>query len=480
MELVSIFNTMRLHIVNMAILLCISFPYAKTYRIQPPDGLTDAAASHLQPGDTLYLEGGNYTPKASFWFSGSGTAAAPIVIRGDSLQPTVIDGSGTADENPTSVVGIGGGASYVILEYLEVENSQLQGILVWHGSHITIQHCTVHHSKQHGIGIWGDATLASWYNDFLVADNIVYDNSQINNPTGQMINAWAVGIAAHQVSGARFLRNHVYHNFGEGINQFLCKNGEVSHNVVNDNFSMNIYTDNDSNMLYDGNFVYNTGTTDTYRNGVPAYGIGLARETLDGGTLPLQDLVYRNNIVIGGYIPFHYGNYQHAGGLQNVLIENNLFVDGIESVVNIDPDDGHHNIQFMHNLVYKRKQSATKNLTSGTDIAAIVWTENAFFPQIPLGTSGSGNATFTPSFTSTVDTIAASWAPPAGADICNFAGSFPFPTMDYHLDLRQERRDLGPILCSDPAARNLRPMSHLNAAEIIGKGQLFDLLGRRE
>jgi len=83
--------------------------------IDAPWATLAGAMSRLQPGQTLWVRGGRYVGGETDW-TASGTAAAPITIRGYPGEQPVFDGNGTDDK----FLWLHGGASFIVLRDVRV------------------------------------------------------------------------------------------------------------------------------------------------------------------------------------------------------------------------------------------------------------------------------------------------------------------------------------------------------------------------
>jgi hypothetical protein len=121
-----------------------------------------------------------------------------------------------------------------------------------------------------------------------------------------------------------FRDNYVYENYGEGIDCIVSDNCTISTNKLWDNKGSNIYLDNAQYALVDRNYVYNTGDSEYFRDGVASPGITVANETYSVQN-PATNLTITNNIVQRTGVGFVYYNSQYGGGMHYTLIANNTF-----------------------------------------------------------------------------------------------------------------------------------------------------------
>ncbi|NJN49696.1 MAG: hypothetical protein HC805_07950, partial [Alkalinema sp. RL_2_19] len=83
-----------------------------------------------------------------------------------------------------------------------------------------------------------------------------------------------------------------------------------------------------------------------------AEGIQLANESYRDAN-PLWNNIIRNNVVVGGYDLFAYGDFDEGGGLKNTFVLNNTFYANAttDTLLEIDPDV-HDNSYFFNNIFY--------------------------------------------------------------------------------------------------------------------------------
>lgn len=315
----------------------------------------------MRSGDTLEIAAGTYALTQGIWVSVSGTATKPVVIRGSSMGQAILDGSKLTGK--TAVIGIGG--SYIVVENLEVRNGPSAGISIWETQNVTIQNCHSHHHQGAGAGAWSEGFMMK---GLVFRNNVIHDNVQ-SNSAHLPGSRWATGLGVQFGDGVVFEGNSVYHNHGEGLVQYLSRNGIVRNNRAHDNYSVEIYLDNASNTLLEGNFIYQTGTSDTYRFGVPASAIQLATEDYGIDTIPLANILVQNNIVVGSRYGLLYGDYEVNRGVQGLIVRNNTFVSAVEKIAEIQYSSMNSGIEFSNNILngnYSQNQAKWINNSTGT------------------------------------------------------------------------------------------------------------------
>jgi len=280
-------------------------------------------------------------------------------------EEVVIDASG-------SDRGIVVSGYHVDIRDLTVENSRWWGIEV-QGSYVTVNHVTVHGSQ--GAAVYFHTMRPDALHDDALLNSRIYDNVLSNVGHDFNGNAWdsAVGTwggpenyLAHDV---RFEGNEIYHNQGEGVDCYVVSGCVVKYNRVHDNFSVNIYSDNATNVSFYCNFSYSNGDSIFFRHNKPASGIQLADEIADH---PSKSISILANLVSGTYQPLRYGNYGHPTGLHDVEIAENTFapVPGAPAIV-LDPGN-HSASKIVRNVLLGPVWGATQGVVAeqNTSVAA--------------------------------------------------------------------------------------------------------------
>lgn len=216
----------------------------------------------LLPGDTLQIIG---TLTSAITFSKSGTATAPITLRGGK-----IDGP-HGSQNALLVTG-----SNLIVEHLEVTGGASFGIRV--------------------------GTSTSTPNNIKIRDFQVHDTVWENRSGSQCIGGsggWGrgltIGITAYNIE---IYDGKIYNNCGEGL-AFTQTHDVFAHDVITyDNFSRNIYIGNSYNITLDRITSY-CANPNFFRDGDPAKGMGLAIETTNYSIVgnQLHDITIQNSTI---------------------------------------------------------------------------------------------------------------------------------------------------------------------------------------
>jgi serralysin len=290
--------------------------------------------SVLKAGDDLLVRGGTYRESVRI-VNKHGTASAPIHIRAHPKEKPVIDGTGTT-ANGLVIITL---SSQIRLDGFEVRNGPKSGILLYDVQDVKVRGNDVHHHFRFGIhAVTDDAKKRGTTRRIVIEGNKVHHNVQ-QNANGRA-RLWMQGIGTFRAAEVEIRDNDVYENFGEGIDAVMSDKVTIAGNTVSDNFSANIYLDNATNAVVDGNKVI-TGQAARpetyYRDGRPAPSIFAANEHYDERN-PLRNITITNNTTIGGKYGFGYGNFQRGGGLHRTRIANNTFNGATDRVLYIEPD----------------------------------------------------------------------------------------------------------------------------------------------
>jgi hypothetical protein len=298
------------------------------------------AAEMARPGDTIYIRSGIY--HEAIFISNGGTASYPIRYQAFPGEKPVIDGEGNLPPWSEALFTLYEEAEYVEISGLEIRNSTYNGVLSW-GSHVLLDNLYVHHTQSTGILAIGN---------YSVIQNCRVYRSNMNNEYGVLPSNWGAGIEIVGIDGTitqnGVIRNcTAWENWGEGINIHNTNNVTVEDNIVHDSFSTNIYISDATNALVQRNFVYTDPASYFFGYGAQV-GIMMGDETYSP---PTQDITIINNIAYGNRQNFYWWKGSQGGGLVNVLIANNAFVNSVDnSGVKINQGN-HMNSRFINNII---------------------------------------------------------------------------------------------------------------------------------
>ncbi|MBD2744797.1 right-handed parallel beta-helix repeat-containing protein [Coleofasciculus sp. FACHB-1120] len=321
------------------------------------------AAYKAKPGDTVYVRGGTYSFTKEQYIGSIGTSSNPIRYQSYPGEKAILDGSKTPSN--TNIVNLAG--AYNIFKGFEVKNSKFTGIVSWGGNNLQILNNTIYNSYRNGIFVGYDKDMTTASN-IRIDGNTVYLNC-LANKSRTLSGGWDQGIASGRASNITISNNHVYQNYGEGIDFILTKGGVASKNKVHDNYSVNLYLDNATDITVERNHIYTTNNTNFYRDGKPASGIQAANEYYDFSN-PVNNIKIRNNIVTGGNTGFAYfSTYGRGGGLKNFVIANNTFYKATRAILLIHSDPGHTNNLIANNIFYQTGSVAMTEIPAKTGLA---------------------------------------------------------------------------------------------------------------
>ena len=268
-----------------------------------PFATIDAALAGLQRGDTVWLATGTYDEVVNISkLPGTGTTT----FRAAAGATPVIDGtSGSASAGfvvQTSVPD-------VTFEDLTIQNalSGALGIQFYYADGGQVIHCVTKNMS-------GNAVTFYYSNQGTVSGSTCQGN-----------------IAGRKTTGTVVENNEVYGSSAEGVGLYDGSTGcTVAHNVIHDNFSVNLYLDSISHSTFDGNLIYETDP------GNDLEGIEISDEG-HYSDLPAPVNSYNtivNNVVVGhdlGIVFWYSGEWStqalnDESGLRYDVISNNTLV----------------------------------------------------------------------------------------------------------------------------------------------------------
>lgn len=283
-------------------------------------------------------------------------------------------------------------AHYVTLYGLTVKYAGGKGISIL-GNYNEIRRCNVKFNGSTGINIFTYGTTKS--TDTVVAENNIYHNFIRNWPRGRYKwGSWGGGAITHAATGTKYISNISHNNGGEGLLSYGGSGGTVwRDNIVYDNWSVNIYIDNQPDGIIDGNTIFcsEPNPHDLYHNGDtnPGDNKNLGRLRAEGimtadedykRTPPanLNNVKITNNIISGCRRAINHYGEALGSGLKNVLVSNNTIIlpdaKGVgESFIGLQVpyNKGNNlNVVFENNRIYATDLS-TYLLYLGTDSSTL-------------------------------------------------------------------------------------------------------------
>lgn len=311
------------------------------------------AASSAVAGDVVTVRSGVYYEVVHI--SAHGDEGEDVIIRSE--ERAVIDGSRT--KPGTNLIQLHD-VRFLELSGFEVRNAKNIGISGYAAQHVIISDNIIHDCARNGIYIGSTPTIRS--TDVVIDGNDVF-HTVTENRNHRTNAGWAQAIGVDGVDGARITNNRVHENDGNGIDYVLSSGGCATGNELYDNFSTSFYLDNAQRTSVEGNLIYSTGNTRYFRRGLPAHGIGLANEHYDTSN-PLDDITITNNLVLHSNWAIFYGAYDEGGGLRNVTISNNRFIDAARGLLVIQRGP-HADTLVENNVFYQIGDGPMQRISGG-------------------------------------------------------------------------------------------------------------------
>ncbi len=231
-------------------------------------------------------------------------------------------------------------ANYVTLYGVTVRGAGGHGISIL-GDYAKIEKCTTEFNGKAGINIFRYGNTLS--TDAYIVKNNIYHNCLRNWPRGRYKwGGWPMGAVSNSTPNAHFIGNISHKNGGEGIGAYGGLGGTViKDNMVYDNWSVNIYIDNQPNALVEGNFVFSHAPDphDLYNNQDPTpednrclrrlrpEGIMTADENYNlNPPANFRNAKIINNIIIGCRRGITHYAQASGSGIKDCIIANNTII----------------------------------------------------------------------------------------------------------------------------------------------------------
>jgi parallel beta-helix repeat protein len=304
-----------------------------------------SAINTMAQGDILYIHEGVYQQTVNVSISGATILGVP--------GETVV-----IDDDYGKVVGYWGALFKVsgannFIQNIEIKRSNYIGVLL-SGVNNTLDHVYSHDNMENGILVQGNYSV--------VQNSVIAHNAKSNENGVMTRDSWAGGLnAARSPVGVIFKNNVVFNNWGEGISSYEATYTKILDNIAYDNWSTNIYISDTTDVLVDGNFIYNTGIL---TNG-SRRGITMGDEKYKPAS---TRIVISNNIIYGTRKSLYWWQGYLGTGMNNVLISNNTFVNSIDVDNNIQINCATHiETQFINNIIVQ-ENSLPLILACGTGV----------------------------------------------------------------------------------------------------------------
>jgi parallel beta-helix repeat protein len=228
--------------------------------------------------------------------------------------------------------------NYIQMSGFEVRYTNWMAVVIT-GANNVVSGFNVHHNKENGILITGNSDI--------VENSSVWMNCLSNENGIQTRQGWASGLSAARYPNNAIIRNNkVYQNWGEGLSTYEANGTIIEGNIVYDNYATNVYISDATNVLVQRNIIYATAGSSVNKGA--RSGIMMGDERYAPASSNIRIL---NNIVFGTYRNFHWWQGTKGGGMNNVLIANNTFVNS-RSTTNFQISNGTHlNVRVMNNII---------------------------------------------------------------------------------------------------------------------------------
>ncbi len=353
------------------------------------------AASVAGPGDVVYIRGGVYRERV--YFTTSGTEANPVQFNAYTNENPIVDGENSIPEQGGYLLTIDG--DFVTLSGLEIRNSAYGGIIV-RGNYDLVSNMYVHHNLYVGI-------LVTQGHNSTVEKSRIWWNSTMNIYGSGRSNGFGISAARNGVSFTTIRNNSVWENWGEGLSTFEADHSIIEDNVVHDNYSANIYISDATNVLCQRNFVYMKQGSAVFSYG-DNVGIMMGDEVYNP---PSANITIINNISFGNHGNFWWWQGHEGGGMNNVLIANNTFVNGTGDVSNgeggvIISKGDHQNVRFENNLI---QQDGNLPVIATHEQPGITYSHNLWSKTPNSAATGLGDVIGNPLFINSGDPYNPEW-----------------------------------------------------------------------
>ncbi len=306
---------------------------------------------------------------------------------------------------------------------LNVRYSGGRGIVIM-GNNNRVEKCTFAFNGCGGVSICNESAVSK---NNQVIKNSVYYNFMRNWPRGRYKSGgWGAGAYSHDAVNTQFIGNIVHNNGGEGLLAYGGEGGTIFRdNVVYDNWSVNIYIDNQPNGIIERNLVFchEPDKSDLYNNGDndPSDGrnfrrlraIGIMTADEDYGLNPpanLNNILIANNIIIGCRMGISHNAAARNSGLKNVLVAHNTIIvpdaigAGEEYIgIKVPYNNGNNlNTVYRDNIVYatnpqtyllaiETNPSGLENNFSGVSFAHNLWYHSSREKPFHIGQQWTNN-----------------------------------------------------------------------------------------
>ncbi len=359
------------------------------------------------PGDTVYVRGGTY--HEAIQFTRSGSAADPIRILAYPGENPVIDGEYLLPAGPPvnpsmnnppfppeefvwePLVKLRG--SYIEFRGFEIVRSRGRGITVAgtgtnYSQNITVGDCLIEGSRNAGI-------IAIYTEDLLIERCHITDAGNFAPFARTAFELdWPVTVNMRSTRNATLRETRVHHNWGEGI--AAGRDSEhitIEDNLVYNNFALQVYIHRSQHVTVTRNLLYHTNEPAYQRGGDPSQCIVINNENQFPNSLGVDDVLVRNNVVVGcRRLIASWGSGSNVP-ISNVTIEHNTLVNAYSNVnqqnaAAIYVDNGN-----LVNMTIRQNVTSQQGFLVAEVVGspAVTFLENAWSSQPITAASGMGD-----------------------------------------------------------------------------------------
>jgi hypothetical protein len=250
--------------------------------------------------------------------------------------------------------------------------------VVINGNNVVLDGLTVKNCYTHGISVYGSGDTVQ---------NSLVTNTSLENSPASTSNNWGSAFKSDRgATNVKFLNNIAKENFGEGFGITMTNGAVLSGNISMDNYSVDIYPDESSNVLIDGNFAVCSGNPTFNRNNNRPTGIAFGEEQYSGWSTPPRNIVVSHNVISGcGTGIIFWGSAVPGGGLDTVIIQNNTVYSGVKPALSLAYSSTNKNVLVSNNIFYSSPSPWVENITG------LTLRDNFWISSIPGGNARGTN-----------------------------------------------------------------------------------------
>jgi hypothetical protein len=334
--------------------------------------------THMQPGDTLLVRGGNYD-ESEIWVRKSGLAGSPITIKNYPGEKVTLSNAAR---------GFLLDADYLTVSGLNFTNGKSLGIMGWTKRHQRNNQLINNTFK----GIIAYDAIGSHGNNHLIAGNVCEVGGSTQGTQGHcyyISYGKNVRLLYNKASGAPGYGIHVFDQCREykpdpaNPNERICDTSRDFQRII-------------SNILIEGNLLMSSPQRS-----------GLLLAMNDEGNLNnyIDNVTIRNNILIGN----NHAGIVVGGISRNVKIYHNTFYQNGRQGIQIYNDNNINGVDIRNNLIDQTTNSNCQNncswypvahIQKGVNAQNIIVDHNFYMPAPPIlidtmdANASSGNAAF--------------------------------------------------------------------------------------